>query len=120
MQLSQTAALPRPQEEEETDIALTPTSRYLEDFLNIDYPYFEGMFTQIYPTELQLNKVNSTDTEAPFLNLHLSILNGFVSSKIYDKRGHFHFDIVNFQFSDGDIPSAPSYGVYISELIRFA
>ena len=43
------------------------------------------MVTQIYPTELQLNKANSIDTEAPFLDLHLSISNGFVSSKIYDK-----------------------------------
>ena len=43
------------------------------------------MVRQIYPTELQLNKVNSSDNEAPFLNLNLSITNGIVSSKIYDK-----------------------------------
>ena len=40
---------------------------------------------KIYPPELQLNKANTSDTEAPFLDLHLSISNGFVSSKIYDK-----------------------------------
>ena len=62
------------------------TSRYLDDLLNIDNPYFEGMFNQMYPPELQLNKANSSDTEAPFLDLHLSISNGFVSSKIYDKH----------------------------------
>ena len=45
------------------------------------------MVGQIYPTELQLNKANSSDTEAPFLDLNLSITNGIVSSKIYDKRG---------------------------------
>ena len=39
---------------------------------------------QIYPSELQLNKANISDTEAPFLDLHLSVANGFVSSKIYD------------------------------------
>ena len=50
----------------------------------------------------------------------MSISNGFVSSKIYDKRNYFDFDIVNFPFLDGDIPRAPSYGVYISQLIRFA
>ena len=60
------------------------TSRYLGDLLNIDNPYFEGMVNQIYPPELQLNKANTLDTEAPFLDLHLSIFNGFVSSKIYD------------------------------------
>ena len=62
---------------------------------SIDNPYFEGMVNQIYPPELQLNKANISDTEAPFLDLHLSVSNGFVSSKIYDKRDDFDFDIVN-------------------------
>ena len=61
--------------------AFNSTSRYLDDLLNIDSPYFEGMIGQIYPTELQLNKTNTSDTEALFLDLHLSILNGFVSLK---------------------------------------
>ena len=69
------------------------TSRYLEDLLNIDNPYFEGMVNQIYPSELQLNKANTADTEAPFLDSHLSISNGFVSSKIYDKRDDSNISI---------------------------
>ena len=69
---------------------------------------------------LQLNKAHTADTEAPCLDLHLSISNGFVSSKIYDKRDDFDFDIVNFPFLDGDVPRSTSYGVYISQLIRFA
>ena len=69
---------------------------------------------------LQLNKANTSDTEPPFLDLHLSISNGFVSSKIYDKRDDLDFDIVNFPFLDGDVPRSTSYGVYISQLIRFA
>ena len=100
--------------------AFNSTSRYLDDLLNIYNPYFEGMINQIYPPELQLNKANISDTEAPFLDLHLSISNGFVSSKICDKRDDFDFDIVNFPFLDGDVPGRPSYGVYISQLIRFA
>ena len=100
--------------------AFKSTSRYLDDLLNIDNPYFEGMVSRIYPPELQLKKVNTSDTEAPFLDLHLSISNGFVSSKIYDKRDDFDFDIVNFPFLDGDVPRSTSYGVYISQLIRFA
>ena len=78
------------------------------------------MVGQIYPTELQLNKANSSDIEAPFLDLNLSITNGIVSSKIYDKPDDFNFEIVNFPFLDGDVPRFPSYGVYISQLIRFA
>ena len=54
------------------------------------------------------------------LNLNLSIHNDIVSTKIYDKRDDFNFDIVNFPFLDGDVPQRPSYGVYISQLIRFA
>ena len=61
-----------------------------------------------------------TNFEAPFLDLNLSKTNGIVSSKIYDKRDDFNFEIVNFPFLDGDIPRSPSYGVYISQLIRFA
>ena len=95
--------------------AFNSTSRYLDDLLNIDNPYFEGMVNQIYPPELQLNKANVSDTEAPFLDLHLSVANGFVSSKIYDKRDDFDFDIVNFPFLDGDVPRRASYGVYISQ-----
>ena len=100
--------------------AFNSTSRYLDDLLNIDNPYFEQMVGQIYPTELQLNKANSSDTEAPFLDLNFLITNGIVSSKIYDKRDDFNFEIVNFPFLDGDVPRSPSYGVYISQLIRFA
>ena len=100
--------------------AFKSTSRYLDDLLIIDNPYFEGMVNRIYQPELQLNEANTSDTEAPFLDLHLSISNGFVSSKIYDKRDDFDFDIVNFPFLDGDVPRSTSYGVYISQLVRFA
>ena len=47
------------------------TSRYLDDLLNIDNPHFEQIVDQIYPTELQLNKANSSDTEAPLFGLEL-------------------------------------------------
>ena len=78
------------------------------------------MVNRIYPPELQLNKANTSDTEAPFLDLHLSISNGIVSSKVFDKRDDFDFDIVNFPFLDGGVPCSTSCGVYISRLVRFA
>ena len=76
----------------QTDIieVFNDTSRCLDDLLNIDNPYFEQMVGQICPTELQLSKANSSDTEAPFLDLNLSITNGIVSSKIYDKQDDFN------------------------------
>ena len=62
--------------------AFNSTSRYLDDLLNIDNPYFEQLVGQIYPTELQLNKANSSNTEAPFLDLNLSITNGIVCTTV--------------------------------------
>ena len=102
--------------------AFDSTSRYLDDLLDIDKPYFEGVINRIYPPELQLNKANTSDTGVSFLDLHLSISNGFASSKIYDKRNDFDFDTVNFPFLDGDVLRSTSYGVYIYifQLIRFA
>ena len=65
-------------------------------FFNINNVYFDNMVSQIYPSELQLNKANTSDTEATFLDLHLSISNDIVSTKKYDKRDDFDFKIVNF------------------------
>ena len=56
--------------------AFNSTSRYFDDLLNIDNTYFDGMVKQIYQSELQFNKANSSDTEVPFLDLHLTILDG--------------------------------------------
>ena len=55
--------------------AFNTTSRYLDDILNINNVYFDIMVNQIFPSELQLNKANTSDTEAAFLDLHLSISN---------------------------------------------
>ena len=88
--------------------------------MNIDNNFFDSMVNRTYPSELQLNKANVSDAEASFLDLHLSISDGFVKTKIYDKRDGFDFDIVNFPFLDGDVPRSASYSVYISQLIRFA
>ena len=52
--------------------------------------------------------------------MHLSISNDIVATEIHDKRDDFDFAIVNFPFLDGDVPRSTSYGVYISQLIRFA
>ena len=71
----------------------------LISLLNIDTRYFERMVNRI----IHLNNANTTDIEAPFLVLHLSIANGFDSSKIYDNRDDFDFDIVKFPCLDGDV-----------------
>ena len=80
--------------------AFKSTSRYLDDLLNINNPCFEGMVNRIYPSELQLNKAYTSDTESPFW----ICIDLFVLSKIYHERDDFDFDIVNFPFLDGDVP----------------
>ena len=102
--------------------AFNSTSRYLDDLLNSYNPYFEGpeWSTKFIHLNSNLIKLMLQIPRPPFWIFDLSISNGFVSSKIYDKRDYFDFDIVNFPFLDGDVPRRPSYGVYISQLIRFA
>ena len=72
--------------------AFNSTSRHLDDILNINNVYFDNMVSQKYPSEFQLNKAYTSDTESEFVELHLSIF----STKIYDKRDDFDFEIVNF------------------------
>ena len=66
--------------------------------LNINHVYFDSKVSQIHPSELQLNKASTSDTEAAFLDLHLSISNDIASFIIYEKRDDFEFKIVNFPF----------------------
>ena len=75
-------------EDNQSDVmeAFISTSRYLDDLINIGNNFCDSMVNRICPSELQLNKSNESDTEASFLDLHLSISDGFVKTKMYDKR----------------------------------
>ena len=96
------------------------TSGYLDDLLSVGNPCFGGMVGRVFPPGLRLGRASASDAEAPFMDLHLSVSNGFVSSGVCDKRDDFCFDVVNFQFLGGGVPRSASYGVYISQLVRFA
>ena len=96
------------------------TSRYLDDILSIHNTPFDDILIQMYSSELQLNKTNTSDTKAVFLELHLSVSNDVVSTKIHNKYGRFDYKIVSFPFSDGDVTHSTSYGFYICQLIRCA
>ena len=78
--------------------AFNSTSRYLGDILNISNVYFDNMVSQIYPSGPQLNKAVTSETKGVLLDMHLSIYNNIVSTKINDKREDFDFKIVNFPF----------------------
>ena len=64
-------------------VSVNTTSRHLDDILNINNVYFDNMVSQIYPSELQLNKAYTSVTEAAFLDLHLLISNDIASTKFF-------------------------------------
>ena len=92
----------------------------LGELLGVGDIHVKQIVSGVYPAELTLNKANASDTKAAILDLNLSVHGGVVSTKLYDKRGDFNFDIVNFPFLGGDVPRRPSCGVYVSRLVRFA
>ena len=58
--------------------AFNPTSRYLDYLSSIDNRILKVWLIKVYTPELQLNKANASDTEVPFLDLHITVSNGFV------------------------------------------
>ena len=97
------------------------TYRYIDDVLSINNPHFSDWLPLIYPPELEIKETTDTASSASFLDLYLEIdTNGQLSTRIYDKRDDFKFEIINFPHMDSNIPSSPAYGVYISQLIRYA
>ena len=75
----------------------------------------------IYPPELEVKETKDTASSASFLDLYLEFDNsGQISTKIYDKRDDFNFNIINFPNMCSNIPVSLAYSVYISQLIRYA
>ena len=81
----------------------------------------ENYLGQMYPAELEIKDTTESNTSASYLDLLLSIeSDGQLRTSLYDKRDDFNFDITNFPFLSSNIPSSPAYGVFISQLIRYA
>ena len=97
------------------------TYRYIDDVLSINNPDFENYLGQMYPPELEIKDTTESNTSASYLDLLLSIgRDGQLHTSLYDKRDDFNFHITNFPFLSSNIPSSPAYGVFISQLIRYA
>ena len=97
------------------------TYRYIDDVLSINNPDFENYLGQMYPAELEIKDTTESNTSASYLDLLLSIeSDGQLRTSLYDKRDDFNFHITNFPFLSSNIPSSPTYGVFISQLIRYA
>ena len=77
---------------------------------------------EIYPSELIVKNTTTTSSETSYLDTAINIgdRNGTVRISVYDKKEDFNFKIVNFPYLDSNIPRNPAYGVYISQLVRYA
>ena len=96
------------------------TYRYI-DVLSINNPEFVNYLGQMYPVELEIKDMTGSNTSASYLDLLLSIgRDGQLYTSIYDKRDYFNFQITHFPFLSSNIPALPAYGVFISQLIRYA
>ena len=97
------------------------TYRYIDDVLSINNPKFGDYIDYIYPVELEIKDTTDADHQASYLDLDLSYnRDKRLQVKLYDKRDDFNFNIVNFPFLSSNIPQSPAYGVYVSQLIRYA
>jgi hypothetical protein len=97
------------------------TFRYIDDVLSLYNSRFGDFVDHIYPIELEIKDTTDTDRSASYLDLHLEIYSeGQIRTEPYDKRDDFNVPIVNFPFICSNIPAAPAYGVYISQLIRYS
>jgi hypothetical protein len=97
------------------------TYRYIDDVLSINNSRFAEFLPLIYPPELEVKETTDTTSSASFLDLYLEFDDsGQLSTNIYDKRDDFNFKIINFPNMCSNIPASPTYGAYISQLIRYA
>ena len=95
--------------------------RYIDDLIVFNNKKFLDYLKEIYPSQLTVEKANGSDHLADYLDLTFIIdSGGKLSTRLYDKHDDFDFHIVNFPYLSSNIPSDPSYGVYISQLIRYA
>jgi hypothetical protein len=96
------------------------TFRYIDDVLSLTNSRFGDFVDRIYAIELEIKDTTDTDRSASYLDIHLQIDNeGQLRTKLYENRDDFNFPIVNFPFICSNIPTAPAYGVYIFQLIRY-
>ena len=95
------------------------TRRYIDDLVTLNNDgHLQANVRRIYPEELKLNKENENNKVATFLDIEASIQDGRFHTKTYDKREAF--EIVNYPDLSGNIPAQPAYGVYTSQIIRYA
>ena len=96
-------------------------SSLLTKILTVIETGYKEFISDIYPKELTISETTESTSVASYLDLLFIRDNGNnITTKLYDKRDMFGFHIVNFPFMSSNIESAQAYGVYASQLIRYA
>jgi hypothetical protein len=102
-------------------VAFNSTFRYIDDVLSINNDLFHSYLDSIYPSELEIKDTTESSTSTSYLDVLLNIdADGKLTTHLYDKQVNFSFIIVNFPYICSNIQLSPAYGVYISQLIRYA
>jgi hypothetical protein len=102
-------------------VALNLILRYIDDVLSINNNQFHSYIDSIYPNELEIKDTTECSTSTSYLDVLLKLdTNRKISTQLYDKRNYFNFSTVNFPYLCSNSPASPAYGVYISQLIRYA
>ena len=99
---------------------ISSTYIYIDDVLSLKNTKFAKYLEFIYPRELEIKETTETAASSLYLDCYLYIDNGKLTTRLYYKRNDFNFPTVNFPFLSSNIPSVPAYGVYVSQLIRYA
>ena len=95
------------------------TYRYIDDLISLNNPTIANYLDHIYPDELEIKETTESADSASYLDLFIQIRHHDLHTKLYDKRDDFNFEIINFPYLSSNIPSAPAYGVYVSQLLRY-
>ena len=89
--------------------------------LSLNKTNFNEYLDHIYPEDLDVKDTTDAANYANYLDLRLEISKEQqLVTSLFDKRYEFSFPIVNFPFIEGNIPNSPAYGVFVSQLIRYA
>ena len=93
----------------------------IDDLISFNNKTFNEFISDIYPKELTISETTESTSVASYLDLLFTRdENNNITTKLYDKRDAFRFHVLNFPFMSSNIPSAPAYGVYASQLSRYA
>jgi hypothetical protein len=101
-------------------VKLKDVFRFQDDLISLnDNGIFQEIISFIYPPEMVVSNTNISKCKVSYLDLLISIYQGKFRVKLFDKRVAYKFKVISYPFLDGNIPEKQTYGIFISQLVRF-